>query len=133
MVEAFQHFLRVLLHDGIELFKKLQSFGRDACVDDTAVFGVASAPHESELLEAAQKTGDVGVAADETLADIRTSKAGLSRTSQNTKHVILGRRDAMGLQRLLKVVLKPVSSADNVEQGLVFKAGEGTRLPDFFL
>ena len=118
-----------LVNPVLHLVQQVQSVPRDPRHHVAPVL-TAALPHDQlRVFEAIEKACDVRNLPYQALRDFASAKTLRFGPAQNPKNVVLGRRDAVRLQRGLECVLQECGRPLDAQVGLLFEALEG---PDLF-
>src|SRR5215471_7462625 len=107
----------------VEFFQDLEPGRGDAGLDDPAIFGLTLARNQGALFHAIEKTGHVRIAGDHAVTDPLAGKAIESSATQNTKDVVLGGCEAMGLDEEVGILGEAIGGTDQSDEEFSF----GTR------
>ena len=121
------------LDDGIHLAKQVKAGVGDAGPDDAAVARVAVLLNEPEGLESGEQAGDVGDGGEHAVSDGGAGEAVGMRAAEDAEDVVLRAGNVPLADAAVEGALETVGCAEDVEQGLFVRCGEGPFLGNFAL
>ncbi len=117
----------------VEFGEESQTFFRDTCRDDAAVFRCARTFDEATLLKSVEQACDVGIVSDHSFTDLAAGKSGVSGAAKDAQDVELGRRDVERLQGLGEPTRQEIGSSLQIKEDFLFEAVERLLLLDLVL
>src|SRR5687767_4402826 len=94
---------------------------------------LAFSGYKGTRLQPVKEFGHIRIVGNHTFADLAADQAAASRTAQNAKHVVLGRRQIVPFQQLCLPAHERRGRPHYADVNLILPARERFHLPDFIL
>src|SRR6201984_2832583 len=115
-----------LLDRVIESAQQLKPVRRNLCHHDSAVLGFPPARNQPPLFQTIEQPRDIGIARNHAVRNLATGQT-LRRTAQNPQHVILRRRQFLGLKHLHEAARQQITREMQIEECCFLRAGRTPR------
>src|SRR5258707_2752190 len=111
----------------VESFQKAECLGRNACLHDAAVIGLACTGNQPALLQAVEETGHVRVMRDHAVADSAASEALRLGATENAKDIVLRAGKAGGFDELFGLLGEGVGGPQERHENVVLQRERAAR------
>jgi hypothetical protein len=119
--------------DGVEVGQEGASRWRDEAEHPSSVTGAPPPADEALSLEAIDQASDSWSLFDHPRRDVQRRQAVLPGAPKDPEHVVLLQREASGLDCGSQAPTDDVGGAQDAEDALLLRRGEGPSLPDLVL
>jgi hypothetical protein len=117
----------------LELLQEIGTGWSDSRQDDTPVAAQAHATSEAGAGQPIQKPGDIGIHREHPSGDLAAGNTLSAGSAKDPEDVVLGLRNAVRLEKLLKITGEKVCGMPNAEDGLFAGTTKWISLLQFFL